>query len=108
MPLDFEGFKHELREDLVDAMKNEVRSVLESELGFFKSEVLTLKSGLEEFKNTTKSEIAELRSMLVSAEQSPSTCRKVDALVQTKCSVQVSDSRNINISITLCKSNPHT
>lgn len=66
MPFDFEAFKGELRLDLVDAMKNEVRSVLESKLGFFKLEVLALKSGLEEFKNKTNSEIAELRSTLVS------------------------------------------
>uniref|UniRef100_A0A8C9YN82 Transposase element L1Md-A101/L1Md-A102/L1Md-A2 n=1 Tax=Sander lucioperca TaxID=283035 RepID=A0A8C9YN82_SANLU len=71
---DFEGFKRELREDLVGAMKKEVRSVLESELGFFKSEVLSLKSGLEELKNTTNSEIAELRSTLAGAEHSLSTC----------------------------------
>ena len=33
MPLDFELFKRELHEDLVGAMKKEVQSVLESELG---------------------------------------------------------------------------
>lgn len=74
MSLDFEGFKRELREDLIGAMKTEVRSVLESELGFFKSEVLALKAGLEDFKNTTSSEIAKLRSTLTGAEQSLSTC----------------------------------
>lgn len=35
---------------------------------------LALKSGLEEFKNTTNSELAELRSTLASAEHSLSTC----------------------------------
>ena len=74
MPFDFEGFKCELREDLVGAMKKEVRSVLESELGFFKSEVLALKSGLVELKNTTNSELAVLRSTLASTEHSLSTC----------------------------------
>lgn len=73
MPFDFEGFKCKLSEDLVGAMKKEVQSVLESELGFFKSEILALKSGLEEFKNTTSSEIAKLRSMLAGAEHSLST-----------------------------------
>ena len=74
MPLDFEGFKRELREDLVGTMKKEVRSVLKSKLGFFKSEVLALKSGLKEFKKRTNSEIAVLRSTLASAEHSLSTC----------------------------------
>ena len=74
MPFDFEGFKRELQEDLVGAMKKEVRSVLESELGFFKSEVLALKSGLVELKNTTNSELAVLRSTLASTEHCLSTC----------------------------------
>lgn len=74
MSFDFEGFKRELRDDLVGVMKKEIRAVLESELGFFKSELLALKSGFEEFKNTANSDLAELRSTLAGAEQSLSTC----------------------------------
>ena len=86
MPLDYNQFKLELREDLVGAMKKEVRSVLESELGSFKSEILALKSGLEEFKNTTNSELAELRNTLASAEHSLSTCS--DDVATLKCDVR--------------------
>lgn len=86
MPLDFEGFKRELREDLVGAMKKEVRFVLESELGFFKSEVLALKSGLEEFKNTTNSELAKPHSTLASSEHTLSTCS--DDVTTLQCDVK--------------------
>lgn len=74
MSFDFEGFKRELREELVDVMKKEIRAVLESELGVFKTDVLALKSGLEEVKNTTSSDLAGLRSTLAGAEESLSSC----------------------------------
>lgn len=74
MASDFEGFKRELRDELVGVLKREVRAVLESELGLFKTEVLALKSDLEKFKTNTSSDLATLRSTLTGAEQSWSTC----------------------------------
>uniref|UniRef100_A0A8C9Z4V8 Transposase element L1Md-A101/L1Md-A102/L1Md-A2 n=1 Tax=Sander lucioperca TaxID=283035 RepID=A0A8C9Z4V8_SANLU len=78
MPVDFEGFKRELCEDLAGAMKKEV---------------LSLKSGLEEFKNTTNSEIAELRSTLAGTEHSLSTCSDDVTTLQrdVKCLTELAD-----------------
>lgn len=50
-----------------------IKSVLESELAFFKSESLALRAGFEEFKSTTNSELTEFGSTLIGVEQSLSS-----------------------------------
>ena len=73
-----ESFKRELletlRSDFVKVMKEEVRSVLETEMAAFRQEFVGMKTGVEEFKNTVNTELARLDTTLGEAERSWSKC----------------------------------
>uniref|UniRef100_A0AAY4CMR6 Uncharacterized protein n=1 Tax=Denticeps clupeoides TaxID=299321 RepID=A0AAY4CMR6_9TELE len=60
--------------DLVDALKTEVRAVLESELASIKSDIRAVQSELKEYRETVTTELSGLSVKVNNVEESLSTC----------------------------------
>uniref|UniRef100_A0AAY4DM40 Transposase n=1 Tax=Denticeps clupeoides TaxID=299321 RepID=A0AAY4DM40_9TELE len=78
LAINVESFKAELlsalRVDLVDALKTEVRAVLESELASIKLDIRAARSELKEYRETVTTELSGLSVKVKNMEESLSTC----------------------------------